>query len=212
MRLINFLIGLSLQCLQVAVFQNREALDGKPVRVVVRTRGVQQAARRYEAALRDVALADNHLPGVGIHAVGIAVEIADHRIDLQHLIDVTRDDAVVVAFLGEIRVVIVGTLVRQQQGAFDVVFNRTFFRREREEQLVEAAHVLAGFGGTVLREVLREGEHQRLAAVEHIDLLALPLGKAVRTLHRVHHHEGAQREEDHPEQTNLPERGFDIFQ
>jgi len=90
-RFIHFPIRLSLQCLQVAVFQNREALDGKPVRVVVRARGVQQTAARYEAALRHVALADNHLPRVGIDLVGIAVEIADHRIDLQRLIDIARE-------------------------------------------------------------------------------------------------------------------------
>ena len=211
-RSINFFIGLSIQCLQVAVFQNREALDGKSVGIVVRTGGVQQAARRYEAALRHVALADNHLPRVGVHAVGIAVEIAHHRIDLQHLIDVARDDAVVVALLGEIRIVVIDALVGQQQGAFDVMLDSAFFGREREEQLVKAAHVLARFGWAVLREVLREGEHQRLATVEHVDLLSLSLGEAIGTPYRVHRNECAQRKEYHSEQTYLPKRRFDIFQ
>ena len=120
-------MGLSLQCLQVSVFQNREALDGKSVRVIIRTRGVQQTATRYEAALRHVALADNHLTRVGIDLVGVAVEVADHRIDLQHLIDVARDDTVVIAFLGEIRVIVVGTPVREQQGTFDIVLDRALF-------------------------------------------------------------------------------------
>ena len=126
-------MGLSLQCLQVSVFQNREALDGKSVRVIIRTRGVQQTATRYEAALRHVALADNHLTRVGIDLVGVAVEVADHRIDLQHLIDVARDDTVVIAFLGEIRVIVVGTPVREQQGTFDIVLDRALFRREGED-------------------------------------------------------------------------------
>ena len=128
------------------------------------------------------------------------------------MIDVARDDTVVIAFLGEIRVIVVGTPVREQQGTFDIVLDRALFGREREEQLVEASHVLARFGWAVLREVLREGEHQRLAAVEYVDLLSLPLGEAVRTPYGVHHHEGAQREEDHAEQTYLAERRFDIFQ
>ena len=155
----HFPIRLSLQCLQVAVLQNSEALDGKSVRVVVRARGVQQAAARYEAPLRYVALADNHLPRVGIDLVGIEVEVADHRIDLQRLIDVARDDTVVVPLLGEVHVVVVGTLVREQQGAFEVVLDGALFGREGEEQLVKAADVLACLRRTVLREVLREGEH-----------------------------------------------------
>ena len=92
------------------------------------------------------------------------------------------------------------------------MFDSALFGREREEQLVKAAHVLARFGGPVLREVLRESEHQRLAAVEYVDLLALPFGEAVGTPDGEHRHQSAQRNEDDTEQAYLPERCLDIFQ
>ena len=60
--------------------------------------------------------------------VGIAVEVAHHAVHLQHLVDVPGDDPVVVPLLGKVRIVVVHALVRQQQGTFHVVFNRTLFR------------------------------------------------------------------------------------
>ena len=95
---------------------------------------------------------------------------------------------------------------------FDVVLDGALFGREGEEQLVKTADVFACLRRTVLREVLREGEHQRLAAVEYIDLLALFLGEAVRTPDGEDRHQSTQRDEDDTEQAYLPERRFDIFQ
>ena len=74
------------------------------------------------------------LRGVGHGTVGIAVEVAHHAVHLQHLVDVTGDDAVVVPLIGEVRLVVVHALVRQQQRTLHVVFYRALFGREREEQ------------------------------------------------------------------------------
>ena len=60
-----------------------ESLDGETVGIVVRTGRVQEAARRHEAALGDVALSDDLLRGVGHGTVGIAVEIAYHAVHLR---------------------------------------------------------------------------------------------------------------------------------
>ena len=66
--------------------------------------------------------------------------------------------------------------------------------------------------GPVLAEVLREGQHQRLALIEHIDLLALALGELVALHDAEHGHHGAQSEEDEREEPYLPEARFDVFQ
>ena len=77
---------------------------------------------------------------------------------------------------------------------------------------VEAADVLPRLDGPVLAEVLREGQHQRLALIEHIDLLALALGELVALHDAEHGHHGAQSEEDEREEPYLPEARFDVFQ
>ena len=46
--------------------------------------------------------------------------------------------------------------------------------------------------GTVLLQVLREGEHERLPLVQHIDFLPLRLGKAVCLPHRISHKQGTR--------------------
>ena len=86
------------------------------------------------------------------------------------------------------------------------MFYRALFGREREEKLVEAAHMLPCLCRTVLRQVLRECQHQRLAVVQHIDFLPLLLCETVGVPHAPHRHHGAQREEDDTEQAYLPER------
>ena len=78
--------------------------------------------------VKPVALPDDFLRGVGHGSVGIGVEVTHHAVHLQHLVDVSGDDAVVVPLLGEVRIIVVHALVCQQQGTFYVVFNRAFFR------------------------------------------------------------------------------------
>ena len=58
---------------------------------------------------------------------------------------------------------------------------------------------------------LREGEHERLPLVQHIDFLPLRLGKAVCLPHRISHKQGTRAEIDDTEQTQMPETGLDVF-
>ena len=48
-------------------------------------------------------------------------------------------------------------------------------------------------------QILRQGEHQALAVVQHIDFLPLLLCETVGVPHAPHRHHGAQREEDDTE-------------
>ena len=86
-----------------------------------------------------------------------------------------------------------------------VALDGALLRCQREEEFVKAAHVFPRLCRTVLREVLRERQHQRLAAVEHIYLLPLLLRETVRTPHRPHRDHRTRGQEDHPEQPKLPE-------
>ena len=74
--------------MQVLVLYDGEPLYRESVGIVVRPRGVQQAAGRHEAALRDVALTDYLLGGIGGRTVGIMLEIAHHAVHFQHLRDI----------------------------------------------------------------------------------------------------------------------------
>ena len=84
------------------------------------------------------------------YRIGIAVEVAEYAVHLHDLIDISRHDTVVVPFLGEIPIVVVGTLVRQEQCTGDIPLDGTLVGRKGEEQFVEAAHMLLGFCGSVL--------------------------------------------------------------
>lgn len=118
---------------------------------------------------------------------------------------------VVEAFFRKVGVVVVRALVRQQQGAFHVVLYRAFLRRKGEEKLMKTAHVFLGFRRTVLRQVLREREHQALAPVEDVYLLPLRFGETEGAHHRADHHEGARRRVDDSEQAYLPEARLDVL-
>ena len=86
-----------------------------------------------------------------------------------------------------------------------MAFNGFLIGREREEQFVKPFDVFPCFDRSVLRKVLREGKHQRLALVQHIDTLALRFGKAVRIPYGVTRNPGAQADKDNPEQAYLLE-------
>ena len=201
----------SLHGLKVLVFENIKTLDSKAVGIVIRTGSVQEAALRLETPSGDVALPDDELRGIGHGAVGIGVEAAHHAVYPERLVDAARDDAVVIALFSKVGIAVVGALVRQEQGAADIVFDGALVGREGEEEFVETPHMLPRFGGAVLRQVLREGEHQALAPVQYVNLLALPLGEPIGTPQRVAHDSRAQAEEDDAEQAYLPERAFDVL-
>ena len=132
----------SLHGLKVLVFENIKTLDSKAVGIVIRTGGVQEAALRLEAPSGDVALPDDELCGIGHGAVGIGVEAAHHAVHPERLVDAARDDAVVIALFSKVGIAVVGTLVCQEQGAADIVFDGALVRREGEEEFVETPHML----------------------------------------------------------------------
>ena len=150
------LIGFSmLTCLSfdgtdVHVFHNGEPLDGKTVRVVVRASGIHKPAHGDEASFRHVAFPEYHLPCVGLCLVGIIVEVADHAVNLQRLVDVSGDEPVIKTFLRKVLIIVVCALVRQQQGSFHIVLDGTLFGRERKEQLMKSSHMLPCLGRSVL--------------------------------------------------------------
>ena len=131
---------------------------------------------------------------------------------MHHLVDVARNQPVVITLLGKVHIIVVGALVRQLQGAVDVVPDGILLGREREEQLVKAPYVLPSLGGTVLRKVLREGHHQRLAAVQHVDFLTLPFGEAVRAPQRIAGDERTAAGEDRQHQPDTAEAAFNVGQ
>ena len=77
---------------------------------------------------------------------------------------------------------------------------------------MEAPHMLPGFRRTVLGKILRERKHQRLAAVQHIDLFTLLLGKTVGTPQRIASNERAAAYKGCQHQADTPEAAFNIGQ
>lgn len=201
----TFESGLSFILPDVFVLYDVEPLYHKSLRIVIAPHSVTEAARGYERAFRDVAGADDALLAIGSHFVGITVEVAPDAVYPHRLQDVAGYQFVEITFLLQVAVVADGTLVREIEGTLDVALDGILIGGEGEEQLVKAFHVFAGLDGTVLLQVLREGEHQRLAIVQYVDLLPLRLGELVCLSCSQYGDEGARREEDHPEQPELPE-------
>ena len=202
---------LPFHCPQVTVLQYGELLHREAVRVVVRTHRVQKAAAGDKAPFGDVAAPDERLPRVAGDDIGIAVEVARHAVHLHGLVDVRRDDAVVVSLFLPVLVVAEGALVAQVQCPAYVALDGGLVGREREEQFVKPPHVLPRLDRPVLRQVLREREDERLAVVQHVDFLPLLLGKAVRTPQRIARDQRAQHDKGYRHRANLPEARFDVF-
>ena len=149
------------------------------MRIVVRPHRVQQAAAGYKTALGDVAAPDERLAGIGRHDIGVTLEVARHAVHPHGLVDVRRDDSVVIPLLFPVLVVAEGTFVTQVQCPADVALNGRLVGRECEEQFVEPPDMFPRLDRTVLGKVLREREDERLAVVQHVDFLPLLLGEAV---------------------------------
>ena len=116
-------IRLSFNGLQILVLGNGERFDDKAVRVVVAPCGVKQPARGDKASHRQAAFPDNQLSGVGVHLVGVLVEVALHAVNLHRLRDVSGNHPVVVALFRQVLVIVESGLVGEEQRAFDVAFD-----------------------------------------------------------------------------------------
>ena len=198
--------------MQIPVLVNRERFHDEAVRVVVAPCGVQEPARGDKASDRQAAFPDNKLPGIGSHLVGVLVEVAFHAVNLHRLVDVARNDTVVVALFRQVLVVVERIPVGEEQGAFDVSLDGVLVGREREKEFMETLHVRFRFNRSVLRHVLRESQHQALAVVEDINLLPLFLGEAVRVPHGKARYQCAQADEYQRKEPDLPEARFDVVQ
>lgn len=202
--------GLSVVSSHVAVLDDAEAFEDKSVRIVVRALGVHQLPVCDEAALGNGHLAYDPLPGVGLYVVRIAVEVADHAIDDDPLVNVARNDTVVVPLLRQIAVVLEGCAVGEVERTLNIALDGRFVGREREEEFVEMAHVLPRFDWAVLREVLRQRQHQGLALVQHVYLLSLRLGEVVCAPNGISRKQSAGAEEYDAEQTKMTEGTLDV--
>ena len=198
--------------MQIPVLVNRERFHDEAVRVVVAPCGVQEPARGDKASDRQAAFPDNKLPGIGSHLVGVLVEVTFHAVNLHRLVDVARNDTVVVALFRQVLVVVERTPVGEEQGAFDVSLDGVLVGREREKEFVETLHVRFRFNRSVLRHVLRESQHQALAVVEDVYLLPLLFGEAVRVPHGKTRDQCAQADEYQRKEPDLPEARFDVRQ
>jgi len=196
--------------LQIFVFRNGERFHDEAVRVVVAAGGVEQAARGNKASDRQAAFPDNELPGVGVHPVGVLVEVAPHAVYFHRLRDVARNHPVVISLFRQVLVIVEGTLVGKEQRTPDVALDSVLVGREREEKFVETLHVRLRFNRSVLRHVLRESQHQALAVVEDVYLLPLLLGEAVRVPHGKARNQCAQADEYQRKEPDLPEARFDV--
>lgn len=169
------------------------------MRIIIGADRVQQLTVRYQAAFGNIAFPDNHLPGIGRHIVGVDIQVADDTVYLHALIDIPRYDAVIKPFFRKVFVIIESAFIRKKQGTLYIAFDSRLVGRKRKEELVETPDMLPGFHRTVLRQVLRKGEHQRLSVVEYIDLLALCFRKAVGAVYGVIRNDSAQAQEDKAE-------------
>ena len=151
----------------IPVLQYGELLDDEPVGIVVRTPRILKRTGGDKASLGHVALTDDQLSGVCMRLVGIDGKVAHHAVHVYHLVDVARNQPVVISLFGKVHIVVIGALVRQLQGTVDVVADGLFLWREREEQLVKASYVFPRLGRTILRKILRKGHHQRLTPVQY---------------------------------------------
>ena len=167
---------------------------------------------RDKAAFRHALLADDEKACVCHDIIRIGVEVALHAVYLDTLADIARNDSIVVTLFGQVTVMGVGGTVAQEHGTLHVPLDGTLVGCQREEQFMETSDMFPCLYGTILLQVLREGEHERLPLIQHIDLLALGFGKTVRLPHGIAHKQGADTQIDDSEQTQMPEAGLDIFQ
>ena len=124
----TFFIPLSFILSDVPVFDDGKTLYQKALRVVVTPGDVPQTAGGDKRPFGNAARTDDVLPAIGLHPVGITVEVPPYAVHRQRLRDVSRDHPVEVAFLLQVPVVTDGTFIRKVKGTLDVAFNGALVR------------------------------------------------------------------------------------
>ena len=77
---------------------NGETFNGKTIRVIIGACGIHQPAYG-DNTLCHVALSEYHLPCVGLGLIRVAIKVTDHAVNLQRLVDVSRNKSVIKTFL-----------------------------------------------------------------------------------------------------------------
>lgn len=116
----------------IPVLQYGELLDDEPVGIVVRTPRILERTGGDKASLGHVALTDDQLPGVCTRLVGIGGKVAHHAVHVYHLVDVARNQPVVISLFGKVHIVVIGALVRQLQGTAYIVLDRVLLRESEK--------------------------------------------------------------------------------
>ena len=112
----------------VPVFDDGKTLYQKALRIVVAPGDIPQTAGGDKRPFGNAARTDDVLPAIGLHLVGITVEVSLYAVHRQRLRDVSRYHPVEVAFLLQVPVVTDGAFIRKVKGTLDVAFNGALVR------------------------------------------------------------------------------------
>ena len=104
---------------KIFIFQNSESLDLKSLRIQVRTCGIDKLAGGNETSFGNVALTHDLLPGISLDLVGVLLKVANHTVDLDALIYISRNQPIEETFFGEILIVCDHRLVGKHHGESD---------------------------------------------------------------------------------------------
>ena len=124
----TFFVPLSLILSDVPVFDDGKALYQKALRVVVTPGYIPQTAGGDKRPFGNAARTDDVLPTIGLHLVGITVEVPLYAVHRQRLRDVSRYHPVEIAFFLQVPVVADGAFIREVKGTLHVAFDGALVR------------------------------------------------------------------------------------
>lgn len=124
----TFFIPLSFILSDVPVFDDGKTLYQKALRVVVTPGDVPQTAGGDKRPFGNAARTDDVLPAIGLHPVGITVEVPPYAVHRQRLRDVSRYHPVKITFFLQVPVVADGAFIRKVKGTLHIAFNGALVR------------------------------------------------------------------------------------
>lgn len=124
----TFFVPLSFILSDVPVFDDGKTLYQKALRVVVTPGDVPQTAGGDKRPFGNAARTDDVLPAIGLHFVGITVEVPPYAVHRQRLRDVSRYHTVEIAFFLQVPVVADGAFIREVKGTLHIAFNGALVR------------------------------------------------------------------------------------
>ncbi|EIY29619.1 hypothetical protein HMPREF1063_00845 [Phocaeicola dorei CL02T00C15] len=124
----TFFVPLSCILSDVLVFDDGKALYQESLRVVVAPGYIPQTAGGDKRPFGNAARTDDVLPAIGLHFVGITVEVPPYAVHRQRLRDVSRYHPVEIAFFLQVPVVADGAFIREVKGTLHIAFNGALVR------------------------------------------------------------------------------------